>query len=102
MLRAAKIEMNLKTGLQCYYLEIENESHKHAVPEGSESHFKVLVVSNQFEGQSQVQRQRTVYTLLAEEMKTGVHALSLRCLTQNEYQMNKASGFVSPKCSSKA
>jgi BolA protein len=102
MSRAARIELKLKEGLPCSYLQIENESHKHSVPKGAESHFKVLVVSNQFEEQSQIQRQREIYTLLSEELKSGLHALSLRCLSDTEYQKNKDSSFVSPQCASKS
>lgn len=31
------------------HLEIVNESYMHNVPKGSETHFKILVVSNKFE-----------------------------------------------------
>ncbi|NNJ91798.1 MAG: BolA family transcriptional regulator, partial [Gammaproteobacteria bacterium] len=30
------------------YIEVLDESHNHNVPEGSESHYKVTVVSQQF------------------------------------------------------
>ena len=33
------------------HLNVVNESHKHNVPKGSESHFNVLVVSDTFEGE---------------------------------------------------
>ena len=33
------------------HLDVVNESHKHNVPKGSESHFNVLVVSDAFEGE---------------------------------------------------
>jgi stress-induced morphogen len=35
------------------HLDVVNESHKHNVPKGSESHFNVLVVSDAFEGNRQ-------------------------------------------------
>lgn len=101
MSRAARIEMKLKSTLEAKYLEIVNESHKHSVPKDSETHFKVLIVSDQFVGQSQVQRQRMVYSLLADELKSGLHALSLRCLTSEEYEQSKTRLFESPQCSKK-
>lgn len=36
--------------LQPEILEVINESNNHNVPPGSESHFKVIVVSNAFQG----------------------------------------------------
>lgn len=35
-------------------LNIENESHMHSSGRGSESHFKLTLVSNKFEGQRTV------------------------------------------------
>lgn len=76
-------------------LEIENDSHKHAhhAPmRGStniaESHFRLVIVSDQFEGKNLPARHRMVYSLLDEEMKqeNGVHALQLTTRTPKEYQ----------------
>jgi len=47
------------------HLEILNESNKHNVPANSETHFKVVVVSEAFAQQSLVQRHRAVNKLLA-------------------------------------
>ncbi|XP_076439702.1 DNA-binding transcriptional regulator BolA-like [Babylonia areolata] len=58
-------------------LQIVNESYMHNVPKGSETHFKVVVVSDSFEGASLVQRHRLVNTTLAEEFASGLHALSI-------------------------
>ena len=47
------IRTKLEVGFSSHnflYLEIVNESYKHNVPEGAESHFNVLVVSDAFEG----------------------------------------------------
>lgn len=81
-------------------LEIVNESHKHASGLGAESHFKILIVSSRFIGVSRVARQRMVYDLLSEELKGGVHALSLRLLTPDESQ--KHGEFATPNCQGKA
>lgn len=69
-------------------LEIEDQSHRHIGHEGArpggETHFAVTLVSAAFIGQSRVARQRLVYQSLAEELATGVHALSLTTLAPNE------------------
>ena len=69
-------------------LEIVDESARHAGhvgarPEG-ETHFRVRVVSDLFRGQSRIARQRLVHDVLAEELRTRVHALSLVTLTPEE------------------
>jgi len=62
---------------QPVHLEIINESYMHNVPKGSETHFKVVVVSNKFDALSLVQRHRLVNSTLQFELKNGVHALSI-------------------------
>ena len=46
----AAIESKLGAAYQSELLAVENESHKHSVPPNSETHFKVTLVSGQFEG----------------------------------------------------
>eukprot|EP00948_MAST-09A_sp_MAST-9A-sp1_P001840 g1840.t1 len=80
-------------------IEIENESYMHNVPKNSETHFKVSVVSSHFEGMRQIQRHRMINSLLADELKSGVHALSISALTPEEFE-KKGGSFSnpSPKC----
>ncbi|MCB0408124.1 MAG: BolA family transcriptional regulator [Bdellovibrionales bacterium] len=81
------------------YLDIINESHSHNVPKGSETHFKLFIVSHVFQSQSRIQRQRLVYDLLKEEMSQSVHALSLRLLTNEEWEASrKTPAPASPPC----
>lgn len=78
---------------------VENESHHHNVPPNSETHFKVLLVSEKFSGLGRVARQRLVNEVLSEEFKTGLHALTQMTLTPEEYEEKKGSlQFVSPEC----
>jgi BolA protein len=82
--------------LQPHLLEIENESSKHAHG-SSESHFKVLIVSDKFQNMNRVKRQQWVYQLLEPVMKLGIHALSQRALTISEWKEQTAE-FRSPDC----
>jgi BolA protein len=58
----------------------------HSVPPGSETHFKVVLAADSFEGKRQVQRHQAVYACLAEELKNGVHALALHTFSPEEWQ----------------
>ncbi len=80
------------------HLELENESQQHAVPEGSESHFRAVIVSSAFDGVSRVDRQRRVLAAIDHELKNGVHAFTMRALTPEEWQAGQGSGFQSPAC----
>ena len=80
------------------YLEVINESFMHNVPEGSESHFKVVVVSDAFAGAMLVARHRKVNELLAEEIQGPVHALSIHAMTPEEWFESGAKAPDSPEC----
>jgi BolA protein len=81
-----QISTKLSIAFAPTYLEVENESHSHSVPKNSETHFRVLIVSEHFQGLSRVQRQRLIYDLLKLELSSGVHALAQRAYTPLEWQ----------------
>ncbi|KAM9807008.1 bolA-like protein 1 isoform X1 [Syngnathus typhle] len=79
------------------HLEVHNESHMHAVPPGSESHFRVLVVSGRFQGLSLLQRHRLVNETLKAELSTCVHALAIQAKTPEQWR-GDPSLAKSPPC----
>lgn len=88
----------LNLAFQPVHFDLQNESHQHAVPEGSESHFRAVIVSSAFDGVSRVERQRRVLAVIDHELKNGVHAFTMRALAPAEWEVGKASGFQSPAC----
>ena len=92
------IERKLNQALEPLHLEVTNESHMHNVPAGSESHFKVTVVSQQFDQQALVARHRTVNEILAGELQGPVHALALSTLTPDEWFERAGETATSPPC----
>lgn len=91
-----EIEEKLKNEFSPAHCEIENESHRHGGP-ATESHFKVTLVSERFEGMRAVQRHQAVYGLLADELAGGVHALALHLYSPAEWQQQGAAP-ASPDC----
>jgi len=94
----AEIELKLTEQLHPMHLEVANESHMHNVPPGSESHFKVTVVAEQFAGQGLVDRHRAVNRILAAQLAGGVHALALHTLTPDEWFERGGTAPQSPPC----
>tara|TARA_B100001248_G_scaffold65150_3_gene45539 strand:- start:1156 stop:1461 length:306 start_codon:yes stop_codon:yes gene_type:complete len=92
-----KIEEKLKTQISSLYVEVINESPNHNVPDGAESHFKVIVVSNDFENMRAVQRHQLIYKALNEEMKL-IHAIAIHPFTKIEWDKNNQSSSDSPDC----
>ena len=62
--------------------EVVNESELHAGHAGDdgsgESHFRLVVVSEKFEGISRVECHRMVYNLLQSNLEKMPHALSIK------------------------
>jgi BolA protein len=86
---AETIRAKLVAALRPIRLVIKDESHLHAghagARPGGESHFRVLVVSPFFEGQSPVARQRAVNAALKAELAGPIHALAMKTLTPAEF-----------------
>lgn len=92
------IETKLNAAFDARILRVENESHKHSVPPNSETHFKVTLVSPDFEGQMKVKRHQSIYKVLAEELAGEVHALALHLYSPEEWEATGQSVPESPNC----
>ena len=75
-----RIEHKIREALNPEYLEVINESHRHAGHAGDDgsgaSHYKLIIVCTEFSGLSRIVMQQKIYEILRDEMKQ-IHALSL-------------------------
>lgn len=82
------IREKLTRALSPRMLEITDESDLHrghaGARPGGESHFRLKVVAQIFEGLSRVERQRLVNRALAEELSGPIHALAMETRTPDE------------------
>jgi len=92
----SQIILILNERLNIKNLEVINESYMHNVPNNSETHFKLILVSDDFLNMSLINRHKKIYLILEKLMKK-IHALSIHAFTINEYQKNKRS-LESPNC----
>ena len=92
------IETKVAEALAPVHLDVINESHMHSVPPGSESHFKLVIVSDRFAGLTRVKRHQTVNGILEKEFHDGLHALSMETLTAEEWTARQGRTFNSPAC----
>ncbi len=90
------IEQKIQTALTPSHLDVINESHMHNVPPGSESHFKLVIVSRAFENLSMVQRHQKVNGILAKELKNGLHALSMKTTRPRNGKTGAAKSWPRP------
>ncbi len=69
-------------------LDVSDESHLHeghaGHRPGGETHFRLYIVSQAFEGKSRIERHRMINATLAAELAGSVHALALKTLVPGE------------------
>jgi BolA protein len=86
--RLVEIRARLEAELSPESLQVEDESHMHVGHEGAKGglgHFRVLVVSDRFQGQSPIKRHRLVYQAMGDLMQTDIHALAIDAFTPDEF-----------------
>ncbi len=85
---ADKLREKLTAAFAPQHLDIIDESHLHeghaGAREGGESHFRVLMTAQAFNGVSRVARQRAVMDVLKDELAGPVHALALKLKATDE------------------
>jgi len=93
-----QITQTLSEALEPAHLDVINESGMHNVPKGSETHFKVVAVSEQFGGKTLVNRHRMINDLLADELSGPVHALAIHAYTAANWESRFGQAPMSPPC----
>ncbi|MGL6261105.1 transcriptional regulator BolA [Vibrio sp. WXL103] len=92
------IETKLHSTFDPSHLQVIDESYMHSVPVGSESHFKVIIVAKEFEGQRLIARHRMVNQALADELANDIHALAMHTYTEEEWRLEQGFAPNSPQC----
>lgn len=98
---AESLRQKVESAFSPEHLELENESSQHSRG-GPETHFRLVIVSQNFEGLSRVERQRRVQALFEAERSAGLHALALWTHTPAEWSKLQEANFLtaSPRCQS--
>ena len=96
--RQTRIESTLAETFELLHLEVVNESGGHNVPDGSETHFKTVLVADAFEGMRPLARHRQVNKALQAEFDSGLHALAIHVYTPDEWRARHGEAPMSPPC----
>jgi BolA protein len=91
-----QIQEKISNAIACKHLNVINESHMHS--KGTDSHFKVIVVSEEFLGKRLLQRHRQINEILKEELANHIHALAIHTYTPDEYAEHDSEAPASPNC----
>ena len=95
----SQIINTLSTSMNLSSLKIINESFMHNVPKGSESHFKIVVVTNDFNNLSIIKRHKLIYKTL-DHLMSKIHALSIHAFNEEEFKL-KPIILDSPECANR-
>lgn len=98
--RATRLHTLLQEAFTPQWMDLCDESSQHQVPSGSESHFKLTLVSTQFRGQNRIERHRMVNEVVLPEMRTGLHALSMALYSPEEWA-KQPQPLMTPPCQRK-
>ena len=81
MSRQKIIEQKIRENFSIEKLEVIDESEMHrghsGFQEGGESHFRIRLISADFEGQSRLARHRSLYEAIGKQLLNDIHALAL-------------------------
>ena len=94
-----KIINTLNKCMNISSLKTVNESFMHNVQVDAESHFKIIIVSNDFNNLSHIQRHKLVYKHL-DTIMDNIHALSIQSFNEDEFKLNPVV-LDSPECAHK-
>jgi BolA protein len=85
--RLDEIRLRLEQAFSPESLVVEDEGHKHIGHEGARDgrgHFRVMIVSDAFNGLSMIARHRAIYQQMGSLMQTDIHALAIEAFAGDE------------------
>ncbi len=96
--RAERLEMQLGNAIKLLHLQVLDESGNHNVPDGAESHYKVVAVADSFAGMTRINRHRLINQAVQAEFDSGMHALAVHAYSPEEWQARFGEAPMSPPC----
>jgi BolA protein len=79
-----------------FHVEVVDESAQHqghaGWRPGGQTHFRIHIVAEAFNGKSRIERHRMINGILAEELKKGVHALAIHAAAPSEDTHHRKTG----------
>eukprot|EP00798_Chlamydomonas_sp_ICE-L_P023119 gene23119-30320_t len=92
---SSAMKRKLEEKLSPIAFKLVNDSHKHSshfsdestdAGKAKETHFRLNIVSEAFAGMPLLKRHQMVYSIVDDEIKGGVHALSMQLKTPKEVE----------------
>ena len=84
------IKNNITSQINIIKIEIidQSASHKNHIGNSGGGHYKALIISNDFNGKTLVERHQMIYKALGKLMTNEIHAFSMKTMTEDEFKTN--------------
>ena len=85
--RLEEIRGRLERAFSPASLAVEDEGHLHVGHEGAKDgrgHFRIMIVSDAFNGMGMLARHRAIYAEMGSLMQTDIHALAIEAVAGDE------------------
>tara|TARA_B100001250_G_scaffold412237_1_gene442925 strand:+ start:666 stop:950 length:285 start_codon:yes stop_codon:yes gene_type:complete len=81
------LEKLIEQAMSIYHIDIKDSTSKHTNHNtySGGMHLRALIVSDDFDNKSLIERHRLIYNLLGKYIRKEIHAISIKALTKNEY-----------------
>ena len=92
MNRKAKITNILNENFDIYRYSVSDVSELHkghsGYVKGEETHFEIIIISNDFENKNRLERHKMVNNCLKKEFKGSLHSITYKLMTVSESKKN--------------
>ena len=68
-------------------VSLSHKGHSGFIP-GEETHFEIIIVSNDFENKNRLERHKMVNKLLKDEFSGSLHSITFKLMTVSESKRN--------------
>ncbi|CAL4323260.1 DNA-binding transcriptional regulator BolA [Buchnera aphidicola (Chaitophorus sp. 3695)] len=92
------IEKKIKKTIQVSYLKIYNISFMHPKLKNNNSHFKIIIVAQNFFKINILRRHQIIYNILSKELKKIIHGIEIFTYTPIEWIKKSKKKIYSVKC----
>ncbi|NIH41176.1 MAG: BolA family transcriptional regulator [Buchnera aphidicola (Periphyllus aceris)] len=92
------IKKKIKNKIKIKYIKIYNISNAHKKFNKKNSHYKIIVVSNDFYKINILRRHQIIYNILSNEININIYGIEIFTYTKKEWDVEINKKFSSTKC----
>ena len=96
------IYKKIKSKINIFYLKIYNDNQKHILQNNSINHFRLIIVSKNFNNLSLIHRHKKIYSILSQYIPKKIYSLQIFTYDIQEWITIPKKINIAIQCSKKA